>query len=536
VNPYPYQTEALSALDSFVKTKPGNPLVVIPTGGGKSIVIAWAIRDWVAQYPPFRCMILAHRNELVTQNAEELAGVFGGEIGVYSAQADRRDTMKAITYASIDSVYNKAGEFPPVDCIIVDEAHRIPVKGEGKYRTFIADAMKFNPHLRVVGFTATPYRMGCGPICHPQHILTEICYEAKIGPLIEDGFLCPIRAKVSDKVPDLSAVATASTGDYKSRDLSAAVDIPELVTSAVAEIVEIINRENRKSVVVFCIDIAHSKHVSEAFATHGIVAPCVTGKTTACARQAAVESFRAGESRVLCNVNVYTEGFNVKQVDCVVLLRPTLAAGMYVQMVGRGLRRHPQKKDCLILDYGGNIERHGPIDALDGGVVKMANCKPCRELFSRALGACPSCGWVIPKVEMKEMERKEGERKMHDRKAAEAAILSTDEILLQVDDVMADLHMSADGKASLRVSYRCGLRVVPEWVCLDHEGYAGKLAREWWTERFGWLEAKKITLQDALQDMFLGGRILTRTYSIVCKRSTGASLKIIKHNLKGFNQ
>ena len=125
---------------------------------------------------------------------------------------------------------------------------------------------------------------------------------------------------------------------------------------------------------------------------------------------------------------------------------------------------------------------------------------------------------------------------MHDRKAAEAAILSTDEILLQVDAVSTDMHMSKDGKASLRVNYRCGLQMIPEWVCLDHEGYAGKCAREWWTDRFGWLEAKEITLDNALTDMFLGDRILNRTYSIVCVRGTGKSLKIIKHNLKGFSE
>jgi DNA repair protein RadD len=481
-------------------------------------------------------VILAHRKELVEQNAAELAGMYGGSIGIYAAALDKRDTMTDITYASIDSVFKKAGEFPPIDVIMIDEAHRIPVKGEGKYRTFIAQAIAINPNLRVVGLTATPYRVGSGPICHPQHILNHVCYEAKIGPLIEDGFLCPLRAKVSSHTPDISTVKKASTGDFIQRQLSAIVDVPELVQDAVAEIVGIINKEQRRSVVVFCVDIAHSKHVSQAFASHGIEAPAVTGKTSTTNRDKIVEDFRAGKTRVLCNVNVYTEGFNVKQVDCVVLLRPTASCGIYVQCVGRGLRLHPQKANCLVLDYGGNIERHGPIDALDGGVVKMAKCGECAECFSRALGACPSCGWVIPKKEVEDMERQEAERKMHDRKAAEAAILSTDEILLQVDGVLCDMHLHKDGRQSLRVTYRCGLQMIPEWVCLDHDGYAGKCARDWWAARFGWLEAERITLDDALTDMFLGERILNRTYSIVCVRSTGKSLKITKHNLKGQNE
>ena len=405
MNPRPYQAEAMQAVNDHLATKSTNPCVVLPTGSGKSPCMAWLIKDWKAGHPPFRCIVLAHRTELVEQNAAELAGMYGGEIGIYAASAHKRDTMTDITYASIDSVYNKFGEFPPFDVIIVDEAHRIPVKGEGKYRTFIAGALKSNPNLRVVGFTATPYRVGSGPICHPQHILNEVCYEAKIAPLIEAGYLCKLRAKASGLTPELSSVKKASTGDYKQRELSAVVDVPELVKDAVQEIVAIINAERRKSVVVFCVDIAHAKHVSDAFNTHGIEAPCVTGKTSAANRKKTVRDFRAGRLRVLCNVNCYTEGFNVKQVDCDVLLRPTLSAGMYSQMVGRGLRIHPDKTDCLILDYGGNIDRHGPIDAIDGGVIRLAKCRECNEMFSRALGACPSCDWVIPKMEMDNLEK-----------------------------------------------------------------------------------------------------------------------------------
>ncbi|MFA5186722.1 MAG: DEAD/DEAH box helicase family protein, partial [Patescibacteria group bacterium] len=197
MQPRPYQVEALEALHNHICTKSTNPCVVIPTGGGKSALIAWAIQRWKQQAPWFRGIILAHRKELIEQNAAELyAFMPSSEIGVFSAGIGRRDYDASILFASIDSVYKKAGEFQPFDVIMVDEAHRIPPHGEGKYRTFIQGCKKFNPLLRVVGWTATPFRMGCGQICHRDHILNEICYEASVVSLIQDGYLCKLRSTV----------------------------------------------------------------------------------------------------------------------------------------------------------------------------------------------------------------------------------------------------------------------------------------------------------------------------------------------------
>jgi DNA repair protein RadD len=202
--PRPYQEEALEALDRHVMHKDNNPCVVIPTGGGKSVLMAWAIQNWKRDYPPFRCIILAHRKELVAQNAAELAGLWpGGDIGIYSAGLGRRDETHSILFASIDSVWRKWGEFPAWDCIIIDEAHRIPARGEGKYMAFLKGCRIANKNLRIVGFTATPFRMGCGPICHRDHILNEVVYEANVGDLIAQGFLCRLRSKVGDVQPDL---------------------------------------------------------------------------------------------------------------------------------------------------------------------------------------------------------------------------------------------------------------------------------------------------------------------------------------------
>tara|TARA_R110002012_G_scaffold91912_1_gene223279 strand:- start:24369 stop:25973 length:1605 start_codon:yes stop_codon:yes gene_type:complete len=533
MKPRPYQQEALNALDEHLRNKKNNPCVVLPTGAGKSPVIAWALTRWKQAHPPLRAIILAHRTELVEQNAAEMEGISGQKVGIYAASIDRRDTDTDITYASIDSVAKRHGEFPPVDVIIVDEAHRIPPKGEGKYRTFIAAMQKHNPNTRVVGFTATPYRMGCGPICHKDHILNEVCYEANIADLIKDGYLCPLRAKTSEHRPDLSKVKV-SNGDYQIADLAKAVDT--VVVEAVAEVVRIINQDNRKSVVVFCVNAEHCQHVSDCFKTHGIHAPTVTGKTNAEVRRKTVDAFRDGKTRVLCNINVYTEGFNVKQVDCVVLLRPTQAAGLYAQMVGRGLRLHPQKDNCLVLDYGQNIETHGPLDQIDGGAVRLAKCKDCSELFSHAVGACPSCGWTMPKREVERMEAEQTERILHAARAAEVAILSNHEQLLDVDEVTLSRHICKDAADKLRVSYRCGLQLVHEWLDLDGDNASKSKAQAWWAKRFGWPEAQGITVNDALCDMFMGQRIQNKTKTIVVTKEGGKAFRIVRHNLKGQNE
>lgn len=527
----PYQLEALDALDAHLVSREDNPCVVLPTGSGKSLVMAEAIRRWQEGYPQFRVIVLAHRKELVNQNANEFLDLgTGQDIGIFSAGLGRKDTEHSITFAGIDSVFKRAGEFTPFDVIIVDEAHRIPAKGEGKYREFIRVARLQNPLLRVIGFTATPFRMGCGPICHKNHILNHIVYEANVGVLISQGYLCMLRSKVGAETPDMAGVTRNSGGDYITSSLAKAVG-GGLVERAVASAVGHIRREERRSVVWFCVDVEHCHQVEAELARHGIFAGVVTGSTSATERDRIVKQFQSRQITHVVNCNVFTEGFNVKHVDCIVLLRPTLSKGLYAQMVGRGLRLHPDKKDCLILDYAHCIDTHGPIDCLVAGDAKLEVCADCREVFSRAIRICPRCGWEIPKQEIERREREEAERRMHEARAAQAEILGRTPEDLEVDDVFVELHRKDGSPDSLRVSYRCGLTVVREWVCLDHPGFAGQKARQWWARRFGDAAATDVTVQSALQNLFLSQYLKAMTESITVVRP-GRYHEIVSHKLK----
>jgi DNA repair protein RadD len=532
MTPRYYQQEAVDAVNAYLKKDGGNPCVELPTGSGKSMVAAMLIHVWIERFPAIRVVVLAHRKELVEQNYGELHGIDPTlDLGIYSAGLGRKDTDRRILYASIDSIVNRPSSILVPHVVIIDEAHMIPAKGEGKYRKLIANFKARNPKLRVVGLTATPYRMDCGPICHRDHILTDLVYSANVGKLIDEGFLCKLRSRVKES-PDVSKVRRNSGGDFVTESLSEAVDAPEVVEKAVRDAVSIIEAEDRKSVMFFCVSEEHCRHVSSTLAKYGIHAPVVTAKTKPTERDAVVANFKAGRLRAICNIDVYTTGFNAKQVDCIVMLRPTLSRGLYAQIVGRGLRIHPAKQDCLILDYGGNILRHGPIDCIEAGEVRLHECDGCGDSFSFALGKCPGCGSEIPKKTREAVEAQERERQLHDAKRAEVEILGKQAINRPVDGVSVHRHVKAGSPDSLRVEYRCGLEVFREWVCLDHPGYPGEKALKWWQARF---DVPKPSVEDALDGMFggfsLGKRLQDVTISITTKK-TDKFDEIIWHQLK----
>lgn len=534
LTPRPYQEEALASLDNHLKTKSSNPCVVLPTGSGKSLVMATAVKRWKEKYKPLRACILAHRQELVKQNSDELKEIWEeADIGIHSAGLRRKDMHNDIIYAGIGSIYKKACEFDPFDVVIVDEAHRIPHSGEGQYRSFISGCRRYNPNVKVIGMTATPFRMS-GALCHRDFILNEICYQANVKELIDQGYLCKLRTKMGDKL-DLSGVTRSSKGDYITSSLSKRLNKEEIVKKAVDNALSSLVNESKKSFMFFCIDIEHAENVSACLKRWGVKAPCITQKTPASDRRRYSEAFKRGQLQALCNVNVYTEGFNAKQVDGIVLLRPTLSKALYWQMVGRGLRVHPSKDNCLILDYANCIEEHGPIDCMDEGKITMVKCQNCKDHFAKPIKQCPNCGWVIPKVKLEEIEKQEEiERRMHEEKASSRAILSGEPEKYTVDSVYVERHVVPGDNDCLRVTYRSGIKTFSELVKLDSLiETTQRSAKHWWKERFGTKSAEQITVVSALQDIFVGETIENITKQIIVKRY-GNTYKIDKYVLKDF--
>jgi DNA repair protein RadD len=320
-----------------------------------------------------------------------------------------------------------------------------------------------------------------------------------------------------------------SGGDYIVKSLAAATNQQDVVSTAVAEACRIMKAEGRRSAVFFCVDIEHCKRVSEELKKHGVHAPFVTGKTKQDVRDELIQAFKNQRLRAICCVNVLTEGFDAPHIDCIVLLRPTLSAGLFSQMVGRGLRIYPDKADCLVLDFANCIDEHGPIDLLgDGQAVVMATCSECRESFSRATRCCPACGWEIPKIEVERLEAEESERRMHSDQASKKSILSHEPEVYQVHAVLTTRHVKPGSLDSLKIIYRSGIDTFREWICLDHDGFAGRKAQSWWRKRFG-LQKSKPSVNLALENLFLTQELLDWTKTITVKKN-GRHKEIVGYN------
>ncbi len=479
-----YQRQAIDAINAHLRDRDDNPCVVLPTGAGKSLVMAKLLHEWFSACPHMRVMVLAHRKELVEQNAAELTSIDSTlSVGVFAASLKKRETRKQITFAAIQSVYNKTMDFPTQNVLLIDEADMIPIKGEGTYRQLISNMKARNPHLRIVGLTATPYRMGSGPICHADHILNHVCYEANIGDLIRNGYLSNIRTIEGDHSKiDLSKVKK-SRGEFNLKDLALRIDRDDVISDAVRDMVQIIRREKRKSVAVFGINVDHCKNVQKELRRYGVEAPCVFGSTNQKERDFLVNEFKAGRIQYLISVDTLNVGFNAKCVDCVAMLRPTLSKRIWVQTIGRGLRLHPGKSECLVLDYGDNINRHGPIDIDDGDDVKLAKCGNCENVFSRAVKACPACGTEIPPAQREAFEAEEERERTLNHSKAQSGMILAEPRWLDVSGVTLRLHRKAGKPDSVRVEYLCGLTIVKEWLLLDHGTYGSARAHKWLADR-----------------------------------------------------
>lgn len=354
----PYQREAVAAVYKYLAEHDDNPCVVTPTASGKSVMIAQIATDAVKLWSG-RVLVLAHVKELLEQNAGKIRALCDGiDVGVYSAGLHSRDTGAPVIVAGIQSVYNKSEILGKFDLIIVDEAHLIQPDGEGMYRTFLSAMKEINPLLRVIGFTATPFRMKGGLICKPENILNKICYEVGIKEMIAQGYLSPLISRAGSANADLSKLHVRG-GEFIADEVEKAMDSERLTLFACGEIIEL--TKDRKSVLIFASSVKHCRHIAETIKEKsGMECAIVTGDTPADERAEIIARFRGeavtdmfGESKpplkFLCNVNVLTTGFDAPNTDCIVLLRPTNSAGLLIQMVGRGFRLSPEtgKTNCI---------------------------------------------------------------------------------------------------------------------------------------------------------------------------------------------
>ena len=475
----PYQQAAISAIYNYYEEKQGNCCVVLPTAAGKSLVAAAFIEGVLKAWPDQRILIVTHVRELIAQNHAEMIGLWPeAPAGIYSAGLGKREAQARILFAGIQSIHRRAQEVGHTDLVLIDEAHLIPGDTSTMYRRFLDGLARINPALKVIGLTATPFRLDSGMLHEGKNALfTDIAYEAPVRDLIDAGYLSPLVSKQPATRLDVSKVGTRA-GDFIQRDLAAAVDKEAITRAAVTEIIE--HGRERKSWLAFCSGVDHARHVAEEFARQGITCRTIFGDTPKEERDAIIAAFKRGEIRALASMGVLTTGFNAPAVDLIALLRPTKSAGLYVQMVGRGTRLAPGKENCLVLDFAGNVRRHGPIDLVrpkrpgegGGGEAPTKVCPECDSIIALSATECPDCGYEFPARAVKIAPT-----------AATLPVLSPKIQWLSVDGVSYSRHDKLGGLPSLKVTYSCGLKSYSEWVCIEHQGYARQKAAEWWRKR-----------------------------------------------------
>lgn len=538
MNLRPYQRDAVDAVYAFLRSRDDNPCVVIPTGGGKTPVIATICRDAVERWNG-RVVVLTHVKELVEQTVLSIRATAPGvPVGVYSASLNRRDTGYAVTVSTIQSVWRKADAIGPADLVLVDEAHMIPLDGaggsggggddgaEGMYRSFLSAMRELNPMMRVVGFTATPFRLRGGMICSPTSPLNAVCYEVGVRDLTAAGFLAPMRVESGPKNSARINYGELRlrAGEFASGDLERVVGEEPRVVAWIDDLVE--RTRERRSVLVFASGVEHGERVVQTFRErHGIECGFVSAKTPDAERDDTLRRFAEGELRYLCNVAVLTTGYDAPRIDCIALMRPTNSPGLYAQMIGRGVRLSPEtgKADCLVLDYGGNALRHGLPDAIrlpdddhagptEGdepeALPPARECPACASVVPTESANCPACGKPMPPLPK-----------------PKRAARPTGPVWAAVDRVEYHEHTRRDGTGfpTMRVEYHLAgggsPSVVREWICLQHPrgSFARRKAEHWWACRSR--NAVPVSVEDAVAIANAGA--LAEPRSVLFERPKG---------------
>lgn len=494
-----YQQDAVNAvwhyLDTYQNT---NPCVVIPTAGGKSLCIAQVASDAVIKRAG-RVLCLAHVKELIEQNANKIRSLCPDiPVGIYSAGLKTKDVTEPIIVASIQSIYRNAHRFKPFDLVMIDEAHLINNDDEGRYRSVLNALKKLNPRVRFVGWTATPYRTKGGLICKPENILNEVCYEISVKELIQRGYISKLISKSGAIKPDITRLHIRA-GEFVQEDIDAVMGESAIVSNACREIVEL-TRE-RKTCLIFCTSIKHCTQVAELITRFsGEECAIVTGDTPSEERANILSRMRGETIKVglfneelkplkyCCNVSVLTTGTDIPNIDTIALLRPTASPGLLVQMVGRGFRLSPatNKTECLVLDYGRNIERFGCIDQIKATEPRSntthetlaKECPMCHTMMHLAVMRCSECGYEFPQYERTESI---------ENQASTHGIISGEETITEYDvcDVAYTpwTKRGAPPKAAqtVRVTYSVDLTTrFSEWICPEHTGYARRKFEAWW--------------------------------------------------------
>ncbi len=502
-----YQTDCLNALlDYFFSGKQGNPVAALPTGTGKSFIIALFVQYVMSRWPRQRALMLTHVKELIVQNANTFLEYWPeAPLGICSAGLNQRDAMMPIVFGGNATVVNMIELIGWRDFLIIDECHLVNEDEDSIYQTIIAGLRKINPHLKVIGFSATPYRMGQGMITEGG-IFTDVAYDLTkpedFMRLIAEGFLAPIYPYKPSIEIDSSHV-TIVRGEYKQSEAEKEAD--KITEQACWEVARIGTMDNRRSWMIYAQGIKHCEHIAKVMNSLGIPTTYVHSKLKDADQR--LKDFKAEKYRCCVNFGKLTTGFDHPMLDLGVILRLTNSTALWVQILGRftrpffapgydintlegrwaAIQAGTKTRGGLILDFAGNSLRLGPINDPNlpyrrgvktvPGVMPCKICDNCGCYNHTRAPFCMACGFEFdmrPKITAT---------------ASQTALMrETTTPVVTEHNVSHVLYTQGKSYSSpevyLCISYFVGDAKIDERVYLENKYTAGREARNWWKSRY----------------------------------------------------
>lgn len=512
LRPRDYQDFAINKPFEYFMTAdaPGNPLIAMPTGTGKSLVVGGIVIRAMREYPATRILMLTESKELVSQNYAKLKQLWpDAPVGIYCDGLGRKDFHFPITFGTIASIIGIASAIGFIDIVVVDEAHGISENENTMYRTLLAVLAVTNPRVKVIGLTATPYRLKQGLLTQGENALfdemiVDMTDLESYNWFFDQGYLVPPIPRPTGVEYDLSKVAIKG-GEYETKSAQAEVDNQKKNEAVVLELLQY--GQNRHSGMVFASGVDHCKHLVEIFEYYGESCTWVASRgMTSKQRDLNIQAYQEGEFKWMVNNGILTTGFDHPPLDIIGMARLTLSPGLWVQMLGRGTRplyasgfdlttqigrlsaiAASRKQNTLVLDFAGNVTRLGPIN--DPRVPKPAErkragdapvriCDSCGCYNHASARTCWQCGYEFPRfLKIEESSGTAALVKGVNSNKPPIPLPIYKEI--PVDRVTYQRWQKKDKPDSIKVTFHCGRKTYSEWLLLDHEKWAKK-ARSWW--------------------------------------------------------
>lgn len=383
----PYQADSVKSVIHYFRKHQTPAVLVLPTGAGKSLVIAE-----LARLAKGRVLVLAHVKELVEQNHAKYEG-YDLKGSIFSAGLGRKETDQQVVFASVQSVVRNLDLFAnQFSLLVIDECHRVPDEKNSSYQKVISHLREINPGIKVLGLTATPYRLGMGWIyqyhtrgqvrSEEPRFFRDCIFELPIRYLLDEGFLTPARMIDAPVLSyDFSKLKPANTGRYKEAELDMVIEQSKRATPQIVD--QIIQMaQDKQGIMVFAATVRHAQEILSLLPEGE--ASIVIGDTPTLERDQIINDFKQRKIKFLVNVSVLTTGFDAPHVDLIAILRPTESISLYQQIVGRGLRLSDGKEECLVLDYAGN--------SYDLYQPEVGDPKPDSDSEIITI-PCPACGF-----------------------------------------------------------------------------------------------------------------------------------------------